>query len=281
MSPPSAVPGPKAATQWRTESWHGVELEVPGGWRLGYAPMAQRDGSALSCGVGPGPLDGGRRSRAYVGRPLFGSDLCRQDAPDAVDVPSDVVWFGSPLPVGRSGGARTVAAGDTRVTVAATDPVTRAHILDSVRTVPVDAHGCPSHRQLTRGWPTEGFRGVHGFAVCVYDGRELVWSERRSAADGTRFVRAFDHGSPLRSWPRQLQGAQSVVLRVSADDPFGKDVTVDYEVRFDPARIGASDGRTVALTPATMRPWASAGLRLYCSGRVPYAVASYFRPLPG
>ncbi len=278
-SPPSAAPTPSTTAGWRTESWHRVQLEVPASWMLGFAPMRRPAGTALSCGVGPQPPERAVRSAPYVGRPVSGSDACRSGRPEGLDVPADVVWFGSPLPVGERAGARTVAVGGTRVTVAAEDPAVRDHILRSVRPVDVDAHGCPARKHLNRGWPTEGFGEVLHFAVCAYDGRDLVWSGQRGVADAERFVRAVDHGSPPRSWPRQLQTGQSVVLRVTADDPYGKgDAVVDYEVRFDPARIEVADGRVVALTPATVRPWASAGLRLYCAGPVPDAVASYFRP---
>lgn len=281
-SPPSPNPTSTASAGWRTESWHGVELQVPDRWAIGYAPMPQRDDTVLSCGVGPESVGGRDTAAAYVGRPMYGSDACQKERPDEVKVPPNAVWFGSPLPVGQRDGGRTVAVGSTRVTVAVQDAATRDRILDSVRTVEVDAHGCPSRKVVNRGWPTEGFRAVRRFAVCVYDGRDLVWSQLRGAADGERFVHAFDHGRPLPRWPRLAPARQSVVLRISADDPMGdQDLVIDYEVRFDPARIGAGDGRTVQMTPATVRPWASAGLRLYCVGPVPDAVAAYFRPVLG
>lgn len=284
-SPPSPAPTPTTPAGWRTESWHGVELSVPASWAIGVAPVAQRDGRVLSCGVGPDPFSRAGTSPPYVGRPVIASDACVRAEVDEVQPPKDAVWFGSPLPEGERDGVRTIAVGDRgHVTIGATDPDIGARILASVRTVEIDANGCPSRKVVEHGWPTEGVGEVHRFAVCVYDGPDLLWSQRRSATEGDRFVRAFDHSRPHYRWPpsRYAPVRYSVVLRVTADDPMGEDdVVVSYEVRFDPARIVTPDGRATGLTPPTVRPWAGEGIRLYCAGPVPKAVAAYFRPTLG
>ena len=67
--PSSTSPAP--ITEWRTEAWHDLAVDVPADWGWGTAPIdIGLDGPSL-CGA-PAPS----AEQPYVGRPLPTSDVC-------------------------------------------------------------------------------------------------------------------------------------------------------------------------------------------------------------
>ena len=295
------VAGDPLPSQWRTEVWRDVQIEVPDSWALGYAPMAEGDG-ALLCGIGVHEST----RRPYVGRPGYGSDMCQSVELEDLVLDGEGVWFGSPLPEGevlaKSGFRQTtVVAGDSRLTVSTRDDTVRERILDSVEVVVEDANGCPARPRATRGHPVEGYGAPAYLSVCVYAGdgpgppvRE--WSERLGRSEAEGLVSAVEQRVPGACPARCLApcfvppSAQTVLLRVHGknrgeDEPVaGGDMPRDYLVQLgDCSSLEvAADGMRFDQTPDLVRPWAGEGVRTYVVGNGPSrALDRYFRPIWG
>ncbi|QIK65449.1 hypothetical protein G7072_03025 [Nocardioides sp. HDW12B] len=295
---PSAEP---ASTQgWRTEVWHDLQLEVPAGWTVGYAPVAQ-GGDVLECGVGPfgsdGP-DGPDTTTPYVGRPGYGSDVC--DGTGDVEAPEqDFVWFGSPLERGETEddgrSVTTVEVDNETVTVGAAPDVAAA-ILESLTEVGEDANGCPAQPKPETRYPVEGFGDVRGVSVCVYADDEAgalsrTWTESLGARQADQLVRGVALGRRADCDPAPAgRSEQRVLLRATFDDDFGsKPLVRDYLVELGEcsAVLDLSEGvigtpRPVALSERILDAWDSNGVRAYVvGGSVPRDLASYFKPIMG
>lgn len=285
---PSSAPAPG---EWRTEVWGDVQLEVPVDWTLGYAPMPNATG-ALECGVGP--LEGGgEETKAYVGRPGYGSDVCLQT--DLVDLGLDRagVWFGSVLPVGEAIAKTglhqvTVDAGSGRVTVASKDEAVLRRVLDSVKRVDEDTHGCPATPDVERSYPDEGYGEVQALAVCVYErdgGWSRLWTTALPSAQAEQLVEAVEgaeEGPPCK--PQDT--SQLVLLRVTAEDPMGDEpLARDLVMRPDGCasiQHWGTGGRWLRLAPELVRPWATPGVSTYVwSNGLPGPVARFFRSMWG
>jgi hypothetical protein len=289
-------------SDWRYESYDGVQLRVPPTWGWGGAPMST-GGDVMSCGastavsvpdtLGSEPVGG----RPFVGRPVMTSDACQSgDGALAWPTAPAAVWFGSPLPVGTdtSGDqvAQTIAVGSQHVTVFARDDTLRAEVLGTTEAVAVDGNGCPTApvREPSPG-PTDAASPT-GLSVCVYDTGRLLWSATEGAPQALAYVDAFEQASATYD-PVSLcspdQPGQWVALGVAyGDAPRRWDVT-----NFDcPALVGTytyGQGKqspvNAPLTPATVSPWAGGGVKAYVVG--PHGlgpddpVASYFRGMLG
>lgn len=287
---------PAKPTAWRTEVWHDVQLEVPEDWAFGYAPVADGD-DVLECAVGPAGSDGADTTTPYVGRPGYGSDVC--DGSGDVEPPSqDFVWFGSPLEVGESGTEDrpviTVEAGTERVTVGAAPDVVEA-VVDSVREVDEDAHGCPSSAKPRTGFPVEGYGKNLALSVCFYQAvgqgpLARTWTQQLGADEADALVRAVALGRPAQCATGGDRTDQRLILRVSAEDDFGTEPLVrDYLVRLgecasveDLSKRDVLGPEPVVLTPRVLRPWAVDGVAAYVSaGALPPDLATAFKPVHG
>ena len=288
------VPEPPKA--WRTEVWRDVQLEVPRGWALGYAPLTGR-GDVMSCGTGP--LEGsGPPGRPYVGRPGYGSDVCLVESLEDVGLDRPGVWFDSPLPTGdvlaKSGLHQvTVDTGGTRTTVASKDDAELRRLLDSVELVGQDANGCPARPRPSNAMGSEGPGQPTYLSVCLYESNgagELVreWTERQSRAAAEGLLAAVEDrvggACPARCLPPCPPVDQVVLLRVHGEDVYGDEVPRDLVVSLGrcPTLQVKPDDSTLRLTGALVEPWASAGVATYVresSGHP--GLTRHFRPLWG
>ena len=276
--PETAADPPEAVVQvgeeWRTETWHHVEVRVPADWAVGGSPI--RDGGSaglVDCGVG-GWVDREQRpDLPYVGRPVRLSDTCRPQDPDALPVPrASYVWFDSPVPVGTSSAgdgfdAETVATGGVRVTVVTDDAALRAEIVASVGpSAATDANGCPAV-QPRIVVPVGEVRGEQErLSVCVYEGpeagRALLWSGERDGEAAVAFAAALEEESE-DGWCSRRRVEPRLVLHLQSEDALA---TYLVDLRCGEIRMPASDGRdrpAAPLQPATVEPWALDGAVLY------------------
>jgi hypothetical protein len=226
--------------------------------------------------VGGGPLWCSDSAQgAYVGRPVFGSDMCigfdgeHQAAPTV-----DSVWFGAPVPEGtrRLGDFTQItrAVGDSSVTVTTHDPALGAQIIGSLEAVDVDANGCRTHID---GPPSaEVATGETKLPVCLYEvapdlSTRLIWSGVVSdPAAYTQAVDAARGGGELAASKRSAEGEWVSV---------GPDV-VDFSCQ----KILSADGDS-HLTRATVEPWASDGTRAYVGGPIDGNWSGLFRGMLG
>lgn len=291
----TSTPEPVTSEEWRTEVWRDVQLEVPAGWTLGYAPMPDGD-AALLCGVGPLEY-GGEPDRPYVGRPGAGSDMCVREELEDVGLDRAGVWFDSVLPVGdvvAKTGLRqvTVGAGGTRVTVASEDGGVLERVVASVDQVRKDANGCPEEPDRQRGYPDEGYGEPLSLSVCVYERRrgaepwQRLWTASLPVARAGRLLRAVDAARPGEACSSD-DGGQLVLLRLGHDDPMGdepllRDLLVRPSGCASLQAWGPGGGSWLALEPDLVRPWAVEGVRSYVwSDGQPRPVSRFFRPLWG
>lgn len=296
-----AVDPGQVPSNWRYESFDGVQVRVPPTWGWGGAPMGSGD-QVTTCGspvAAALPNIDGLQSldhAAFVGRPVMMSDAC-QVGEGALAWPTvSAVWFDSPLPVGidRSGDqvATTIVVGSQAVTVFAGDDTLRSEILSTAETVAVDGNGCPTApvRDPSPG-PTDAASPT-GLSVCVYDAGRLLWSAASGAQQARSYVDAFDQASATYdavSLCSSDQTGQWVALGVAYDAaPTRWDVT-----NFDcPALVGTytyGQGKqspiNAPLTVSTVSPWAGGGVKAYVVGpgvtSADDPLASFFRGVLG
>lgn len=270
----------------RTESYRGVEIDVPATWGWGAAPSGQSaDPDVMWCTDGQVHLpsdDVVTEAAPYVGRPAMFSDVCGDYHPTHLTPPdAPYVWFGVPLEVGtRTVGDWTIETRDVTgvtVTVASRNDAERAAILGSARrltTDSTDSNGCPVRPQQADGLSREGFGAIHGMAVCVYQPRfrqpSLLFASARVDAAGARaFAKAAyaDEGALApNTCPRTREAIDSVLLVADSDDDFGTPgsrqhpqfvVDTSCGVLVDP------HGTAQPLTRALVRPWAGPIVHAY------------------
>lgn len=298
---PIAVdPGP-VPSDWRYESYDGVQVRVPPLWGWGGAPMGGGL-DAQSCGtttaavapelVGPEPLNG----RPFVGRPVMMSDMCRV-GPGAQDWPkTSAVWLGSPLSIGTdtSGDqvAATIAVGSQHVTVFAADDTLRTWILSTAEAVGVDGNGCPTAPVASPAAGPSVDRPPHGLSVCVYDQGRLLWSTKKDAQAAGAYVSAFQRASAVfdtaKSCPPK-PSEQWVAIGVDYADASTRWDIADFDCSalvgtYTYGDQGRQSPMEAPLTPATVGPWAGDGIKAYVVGPDDPGgsdVASYFRGVLG
>lgn len=288
----TSYPRVDVPTDWRVESYAGVELRVPDTWGFGGSPVRSDSfgGRHLgACGANEAAVLSAADDASYassvtpfVGRPAVMTSRCVPWGSDGVMPGTDAVWFASPLPVGvKNVGsvlAETRAVGGQRVTVFGDDSALRRRILGTARVVATDDNGCPAAAvQL----PTRGPAGLHpsAMSVCVYseDTGEpvLMWSGHVTGSGARAYddaVRAdLRPGRPCRALPH----GRWVALGLHGD----------AGTRWDVVDLGCSaitrlDG-TAALTEATVHDWGLDGVAAYAPvpTGLPPAVAPYFHPV--
>jgi hypothetical protein len=236
-------------TQWRTEYWHDISVEVPADWGWGVTPTRVGD-QLVRCGDGGG---------AYVGRPIATSDLCAE-ARGA----GPYVWFDSPLEPGVDGDQETVEVDGERVTVATDGAVLRERIVSSIATQHLCPESTPAAGPDLGGLSEEGLGKLQTFTLCAYSwseagADELVYGTPLDPATygrwrrATRDLQPVDHDCPAVT--------ERVVLTATFDDPYGVDPlfltwVVDLSCGLVTSNFG--DG---ALTSGLEDMWADAGLR--------------------
>jgi hypothetical protein len=289
-TPPGVItyPSVHVPTNWRYESYDGVQVRVPATWGFGGAPIPApffhgrlagcgTDRAAVLSSADPAPYVSS--VTPFVGRPSMMNYDCGPRGSDNFMPSVDAVWFGSPLAAGvknvGSVTAETRAIGGQHVTVFSRESALRRQILGTAEVVDVDANGCPSYAVQR---PSSGPAGLapSSLSVCVYSqdtGRSaLMWSGRVDApsaqayADGLQ--QAGSPGPPCAGTP----SGRWVALGLHDGNSTRWDV-VDLRC----AAIEVTAG-TVPLTPATVRDWAREGVTAYAIAgpSVPQSVAAYF-----
>ncbi|MFL6003767.1 MAG: hypothetical protein ACJ72P_13240 [Nocardioides sp.] len=178
---PGAHSGDPLPTQWRTEYWHGISVDVPAEWAYGGAPMVN-GGDTVACwagamvsAAGARVRDGEERSTPYVGRPIVLTDLCQTFpfiGPDTDPPAVPSVWLGAHLETGTDhlgdGWVReTVEASGTTVTVTSDDADLRRRILASVGGLGLCTSSMPGPTRV-HDMLIEGYGRPKSLEVCVY-----------------------------------------------------------------------------------------------------------------
>jgi len=293
---PSGVityPSVQAPTDWRYESYDGVQVQVPATWGFGGSPLHADflQGRLGACGANQAAVLSAAdhatyvsSATAFVGRPAKLTEACVPWGSDGVMPTADALWFESPLPVGvknvGSVVAETRAIGGQHLTVFSTRSALRRQILGTAQVVDTDANGCPRNavHQATAGpdrlTPTS-------LAICVYSqdsgSSVLMWSGRMDGPAAQRYADAVGQAGPSAAECPGTPTGRWVALGLHGDSGTRWDV-VDL-------RCGAilRAGGITPLTPATVRDWARDGVTAYAIAgpAVPRPVASHFHPAVG
>lgn len=155
--------------EWRTETYGGVQVEVPGDWGYGNT-------SWPPCVRQP--------ERGYVGRPGFVPAVACGELVPSLGERVPYLWFDSHLEAGirthDAGWAeetRTVAG--VRMTVLAGDAELRARILDSARPTPDATHPITGGGPRLRPDPRPGLAGIGAIASVTIRRFALATRPRR------------------------------------------------------------------------------------------------------
>jgi hypothetical protein len=180
-------------TEWRTEYWRDLQVEVPADWGWGAAPKA--------CGVGPLVGIDGRvgYGGAYVGRPIGNTDMCVTEAERPPGAP--YVWLGADVEPGVEdvGGGyvqETIEVNGTILTVATDDSALRERILESAS----GGETCISELEKQPTVNDDYGVGSDGITICVYRNEqpvELTYSATLGEGAARAFESAYGRGEPL------------------------------------------------------------------------------------
>jgi hypothetical protein len=297
-----AVDPGQVPSDWRYESFDGVQVRVPPGWGWGGAPTGSGD-QITSCGtdaavVAPG-TDGADPPEAtpFVGRPATMSDLCTVGDSAYGRPRATAVWLGSPLPVGTDTSgpvpAQTIAVGAQHVTAFGDDAALSAEILSTAEAVRVDGNGCPTAPvDAAAPGPTE-HTSPQGLSVCVYDEGRLLWSTTKDAEHAQAYVTAFERASAVfdyaKACPPRPTG-QWVALGVDYPGaPTRWDIAdfgcVAFVGTYTYGDQGGQSPIEAPMIPSTVEPWAGGGIKAYVVGpgvsSADDPLASYFRGMLG
>lgn len=277
-------------SDWRVESYAGVEVRVPVTWGFGGSPVRSDsfDGRHLGgCGANEAAVLSSADHAAYassvtpfVGRPAVMTSRCVPWGSDGIMPRTEAVWFASPLAVGvkdvGSQVAETRAVGGQKVTVFASDSALRRKILGTATVVSVDGNGCPT-RAVQQ--PTRGPEGLEpsSMSVCVYSEDPgtpvLMWSGHTTEPAARSYADAVTRAAPVGACPGLPHG-RWLALGLHGQGGTRWDV-VDLGCG---AIVGA--GGSVALTVETVQQWGLDGVGAYAPvpAGLPPSVAQYFHP---
>jgi len=289
-------------TEWRTEYWRDVKVDVPADWGWGGAPQPDivdpesgSNGEPIDCGaeayIGPDGtrfLNGGD-STPYVGRPLMMTDACMgQVGPGSWRPPTaPYVWLGAPVEPGtvefpNGYVMETVEVNGSTVSVATKDPALRHEILATAgggETCMSEYDGAPTIEAV----PREGVPEVTGMTVCAYrevNGRaELTYVTHVGAAAARSFKDAVGRAPVENCQPRNA--SEWVLLTVEGTEGIRQEHLVQLGECSGIELIPGAD--LVELTDETVAPWAVGGIPAYVVG--PYGgkglTGGFFRGMLG
>jgi hypothetical protein len=260
--------------QWRTEAWHGLQVEVPADWAWGSAPV-ESTGESLRCG-------GPDADEPYVGRPVMASDVCMMAKHFEPTAP--YVWLGADVApgtedVGHGLVQTTVEVEGTTLTVAARGQALIDHVIASAGPV----EGCATSiggEVAVDSMLTEGLRNPRSAQVCAYEpvrnslNYELVYATTLDRAQASTYhSQVYDGG--FESSPEFCDDAagtgERVLITVTGEDPYGgpgSEVTQATVV--DPAcrEVSGSPGMVSPLSDRGMAAWAVGGLPVTLYGLI-------------
>jgi hypothetical protein len=274
-NPPDTEPLP---SEWRTETWHGLTVEVPADWGWGTAPitMSFDPRTPLLCG-GPGAMvqpDGKRLVNAadgtpWVGRPIMLSDACL--GPPYPPPAAPYVWLGASVEpgtvdVGNGYTQETVEVAGTTLTVATRDDGLRRRIVDSAG-APESCAASLASPPAVDSMLTEGLRDPTSAQVCAYRREEgalsydLVYATALGPEQAAAYhSQVYDGG--MESSPEFCgEGDELVLITITGDDPFGS-AEVSQATVVDPAcrEVSGSPGMVSPLSDAGMEAWSRNGV---------------------
>jgi hypothetical protein len=296
---------PPAITDWRTEYWHDLKVDVPADWGWGGAPLADfvevgqpPSDQLIDCGAaayiradGERILDGDT-DVPYVGRPIMQTDACLSLGQGDWQPPTaPYVWLGSPVEVGTVDFANgyvmeTTEVNGSRVSVATRDATLREQILDSAaggETCISEYDDAPEIVAV----PREGVPEPTGMTVCAYrddaDGgtARLVYATHVDAAATRAFREAVSDDGAAGTQCRTTEAHEWVLLAVEGEGGLRQDHLVTLGQCSGIELLPG--GELVALTDANVAPWAVDGMPAYVVG--PYggkgATGQFFKGMLG
>lgn len=296
--PATGVP----VTDWRTEYWHDVKVDVPADWGWGGAPMPDivdpesgSNGEPIDCGamayIGPKGQRflNGDSAVPYVGRPLMMTDACRGGLEPGQWWPptAPYVWLGAPVEpgtveFGNGYVMETIEVNGSTVSVATKDASLRQQILataDGGETCMSEYDGAPTIQAV----PREGVPDVNAMTVCAYterDGHAELTYVTHVADEMTKvFTSAVRRAPVVDCQPGKAH--EWVLLTVEGSGGIRQDHLVELGecsgIRLIPG------GDLVELTDETVAPWAVDGIPAYVVG--PYGgkglTGAFFRGMLG
>jgi hypothetical protein len=287
-----AQPGP-LPTEWRTEYWRDLKVDVPADWGYGGAPMDLGASDTLACSatamVG---ADGTRLkrddpTRGYVGRPIALTDVCQKYpfiGPDAAPPDAPYVWLGAAgvglgtENLGDGWEQETVEVNGSRLTVATDDPALRERILASagggetcMSDVDVEAQSDAFPRYEV-GNPND----VASMTVCAYQAEEgedatagrtahLTYATTVDEDAAREYLRAMALGQPGRDLCPTANYDQFEWVVLELNDDGGGTIRRDvvHLACVAGVDVHASTLQGLALVRLTQdmaRPWTVAGI---------------------
>ncbi len=276
---------------WRTESYAGVQVQVPDTWGWGASPVTSDHFAGPrhlgACGSNQASVLSPNDEAAYVsvlsgfvGRPAITNERCMTWGAEGSYPAGDAVWFDSPLAVGVepmvSAVAETRQVGDQHVTVFSADGDLRRQILGSAEQVGVDANGCPT-RAVVR--PTAGPQNLRPdtLSVCIYSQdtgvATLMWSGALPDHEARVYADAVDATSKDVADTCPAPSGRWVALGLDGDGGTRWDV-----VNLGCARVQRAGGESARLTDGIVLPWAYGGVTAYISApRAAPGLEPYFQ----
>jgi hypothetical protein len=280
-------PGPMP-TEWRTEYWHDMQVDVPADWGYGGAPM---DGGVACYATAMVTADGQRLKRddptmPYVGRPIALTDVCQRYpfiGPDADAPVAPYVWLGAAVEpgtedLGDGWVQQTVEVNGSRLTVATDDPALRERILASAEggetcmsDVDTQAESDAFPRYVP-GNPDD----VASMTVCAYrveEGEDVTGGQTADLTYATtvdedaarEYLEAMALGQPGRDLCPTADYDEFEWVLLELNDAGGRTLRRDVVHLACVAGVdvhGSSLTRLdlVRLTPDMARPWAVGGI---------------------
>jgi hypothetical protein len=274
-------------TEWRTEHWHDIQVDVPADWGWGGAPLPDSvsredggEGRLLDCGAAAFVGANGARflngdsSVPYVGRPMYMTDVCSvvgsSDGKPDTPPSAPYVWLGVRIEpglvdVGDGYTQETIEVNGSTVTVATTDPELRQEILATAgggETCLSEYDGAPTIQLV----PREGVPEVTGMTVCAYaeaDGQARLTYVTHVGQEAARAFSQAAGRTPVVDCPQE-RAHEWVLLTVEGAGGLRQEHLV---------QLGECSGiqmlpgeELVELNVETVAPWAVDGIPAYVVG---------------
>jgi len=285
-------PGPMP-TEWRTEYWHDMKVDVPADWGYGGAPMDFGVRDTVACYATAMVSAEGKRlkrhdpSLPYVGRPIALTDVCQKYpfiGPDAGPPEAPYVWLGAAAVglgtenLGDGWEQETIEVNGSRLTVATDDPALRERILASAEggetcMSDVDTQAeSDAFPRYVRGNPDD----VASMTVCAYQAEEgedvtsgqtaeLTYATTVDKVAAREYLEAMALGEPGRDLCPTANYDQFEWVVLDLNDADGRTIRRDVVhlacvAGIDVHGSSLTSSNLVRLTPDIARPWAVGGI---------------------